>query len=280
MFIISLEKLTSHCMDGCTLSWVKNSLDSWAQRMVANGVDSNWRLVSSGSVFGPALFNIFMGEMDEGTKSMLRQFTDNTNLGRSVDLLKYRKTLQRDLDRLDWWKKANCMRFKKAKHHLGHNNSWQWPFSLVLHTGEVASWVLCSLLGLSLQEGAGTYLEKATELGKCLDHKTDVEQMRELEVFSLKKSRCLRQLLAFYNCPKGGCSNGGFSVSSQVKSYRTRGNGLTVCQSPTSQILRKVSSKEGLKHWNRLPRKVVATVSGSSQKTCCYSTWRPGLWTW
>jgi len=37
-----LEKLAAHGLDGCTLCWVKNWLDDWAQRVVVNRVKCSW----------------------------------------------------------------------------------------------------------------------------------------------------------------------------------------------------------------------------------------------
>ena len=113
------SKLFSYGIGGKTLNWINAFLCYRQQRVVVNGVKSDWAPVVSGvpqgTVLGPLLFSLHINDITADIESEIRLFADDCVCYREIKDKEDTLKLQRDIDRLGYWARKWGMRFQPAK---------------------------------------------------------------------------------------------------------------------------------------------------------------------
>jgi len=119
-----LKKLRKHGIGGKLLSVIENWLKGRRQRVCIRGRWSSWITVWSGvpqgSVLGPLLFLIFINDLDEGIRSHILKFADDTKVFQELRDAAECNSLQSDLDKVVTWAEKQQMDFNVKKCKVMH----------------------------------------------------------------------------------------------------------------------------------------------------------------
>ena len=127
-FSILLSKLKKLGIGGCVAKWIYSFLTDRTQRVVVNGVFSHSILVLSGviqgSVLGPLLFMIMVGDIDQDVfTSVLSSFADDTRVMHGISDVSDCSSLQSDIDAIYSWANENNMKFNDLKFEVMRYNT-------------------------------------------------------------------------------------------------------------------------------------------------------------
>ena len=119
-----LHKLEKYGIRGQLLNWIKAWLSGRSQRVCLEGTVSDWVAVISGvpqgSVLGPLLFLVYINDLEDGIKSSILKFADDTKMFRKISNTGDTRQLQEDLDVLIQWSKKWQMLFNVEKCKVMH----------------------------------------------------------------------------------------------------------------------------------------------------------------
>lgn len=143
-FNITLQKLYDIGLDGKILSWITSFLTNRKQSVIVNGTKSSPEDVISGvpqgSVIGPLLFLLMLGDIDIDTKSaFVSSFADDTRVMGRISSMDDVVSLQSDLESIYQWSEWNnalfnadkfeCLRYgsnceiKESTHYLSNSGT-------------------------------------------------------------------------------------------------------------------------------------------------------------
>ena len=144
-FNITLTKLSTLGINGKVGKWIHSFLTNRTQSVIVNGEKSDPAPVISGvpqgSVIGPLLFLILIGDIDkEVYNCFLSSFADDTRVGQGITSPEDCQLLQDDLNHVYNWANENNMLFNSKKFKLlryGKNKQLKESTHYTSNTGEI-----------------------------------------------------------------------------------------------------------------------------------------------
>lgn len=142
-----IEKLKGYGIGGNLLQWLRSFLQGRHQRVVLNGIQSQWSEVFSGvpqgSVLGPLLFVLYINDIAENIHCKLGAFADDTKIYTIIESVCDTMNLQRDVDSMQEWSKTWLLNLNLEKckvMHIGNTfkTSYTMQSSSSLVTGSSA----------------------------------------------------------------------------------------------------------------------------------------------
>ena len=266
---ITLRKLQRMGIGGNLGRWLFSFLNGRTQTVVVDGSRSQPGPVLSGvpqgSVLGPLLFLVLLGDIDEQVvHSFVSSFADDTRVGKSIGSTDDARLLQEDLDKIFEWSKRVNMTFNSDKfEHLRYQANIQHPLHTYLSDSGTPIETKSKLrdLGVTISASA-TFSDFISE---------KITSVTKLSGWALRtfKSRSLPVMLTIWKsllrCHIDYCS--------QLWSPHKTGD-IQAVERLQHSFIRKIAGLQGLTYWEQLKVTKLTSLERRRERYAAIYTWR------
>ena len=269
-FGILLEKIKNLGINGRLGRWLYSFLTNRYQSVVVHGSKSIPAEVLSGvpqgSVLGPLLFLIFIGDIDNSiSHSFLSSFADDTRVGcgikSNIDVL----NLQNDLDHLYHWANRNNMEFNDVKFELlryGKNNSLKEDSKYFSNNGEpIKEKSNVKDLGVTMSNSANFSIHINNVISK-----TNQLSAWILRTFKSRNQEIMLTLWKSLVIPH-------FDYCSQLYSP-SRVSEIQQLEMVQRSFLRKIKGTKSLNYWEQLKKLKVSSLERRRERYQIIYIWK------
>ena len=245
-----LRKLAALGVEGDLGRWIGAFLSSRRQAVKVAGFLSSWAPVTSGvpqgTVLGPILFLIFIGDLvlPDGSQAVLLKYVDDTKVMRRIQGMEDVLSLQADLEHLFGWQVANNMAWNSTK------------FQALRMGGKPSLWD--STVLLTPDSSPIPTVHQAKDLGILVDDRMYFKPQRQAAIAKVKaksgwvlrtfRSRTLPLMKALWTTIIRPHQDYGSQLWAPVGS----GPELRAQEAPLRAFTKRIEGLRALHYWDRL----------------------------
>ena len=267
---ILIHKMKSLGISGKIGRWTHNFLQGRKQQVLLRGKKSdNTELksgVPQGSVLGPLMFLIYIGDISEAITSSILVYVDDSKSSQRVENETDVENHQRNLNEIYKWEKSNNMKFNGGKFLvLRYGRNQELKENTLYFTGEMQQVIeqvnSCRDLGITMSDDA-TFTDQVDKVSRKAKQKCGWI----LRTFYCRKMNFLRKMFNTYVIPH-------MDYCSQLWAP-TEGTNMDKIENVLRSFTAKIPQIKHLNYWDRLKAMKMNSIQRRYERYKILYTWK------
>ena len=269
-FLLTLRKIKLLGVTGNIGKWIYSFLTGRTQSVIVNGMTSSHSEVKSGvpqgSVLGPLLFLILLGDIDKSVSSaFVSSFADDTRIGHRIKTADDVTVLQKDLESIYQWSTENNMTFNSEKFECIRYGKRNDIHDTTIYLSDVGS----AITPKDQINDLGVLVSSNCQFNSHLDNVVKTANKLCGWILRTFKTRTPKLMVLLWK----SLVLSKLEYCSQLWSPTTKGN-IQMLEMVQRSFIRKIDEMRHLDYWTQLKKLRLYSLERRRERYMIIYTWR------